>query len=102
MYVVLRMSCGRFLAHLWVLTEKPSKIKCFRGFLVAGVVLLGQRPREYLFGMLYQRKPELALLARFFFIVALLKTSFQHAPIKKPGSLIQAFSSSGGRTFYTS
>jgi hypothetical protein len=39
-----------------------------------------------------------AVLTTLFFIVALMKASFQRSPIKKPGSSIQAFSSSGGRT----
>ena len=62
--------------------------------LVAGVVLLGCfAALRVQVGVHYQRKPLFATLTMFFFIVALMIASFQRAPIKKPGSSIQAFSS---------
>jgi hypothetical protein len=73
--------------------EKPSEINDSRGFVVAGVVLLSLRLRECHFGVALLMKALFALLTTFFFIAALMKASFQCAPIKKPGSSIQAFSS---------
>jgi hypothetical protein len=51
--------------------------------LVAGAMLPDLRPGESEMGMLYERKPVFAALTTFFFIAALMKASFQRAPIKK-------------------
>ncbi len=68
-------------------------------FVVAGVVLPGLRPSECHVGGALSMKALFALLTASFFTAALMKASFRCAPIKKPGSSIQAFSSSGGRTY---
>ena len=81
--------CTIFKKELYIKSDEESS-------LVAGVVLPVLRPGECHLGVLYNRKPELATLATFFFIVALMKASFQRVPIKKPGSSIQAFSSRQG------
>jgi len=56
-------------------------------FILAGVVLPGLRPGEYHFGDALLKKALFAALTTVFFIVALLKASFQRAPIKKPSEL---------------
>ena len=59
--------------------------------VVAGVELPGLWPSEYHFGGALLKKALFASLTTSFFIATLLKASFHRAPIKKPGSLIQAF-----------
>ena len=77
---------------------KPSKSNVYKAFSSGGSVAHCLRQFASPFWEALQRKPVFAALTAFFFIVALMKASFQRAPIKKPGSSIQAFSSSGGRT----